>query len=174
MIRIAAFLLISIALLGLSRNCLRSTRVHGFYRFFALESVLIVVLLNAPAWFDHPGSPRQLLSWALLLGSAILPLHGFHLLRTSGAPRGRIEDTTRLVTRGVYRYIRHPLYSSLLSVAWAVFFKNPSRLGGILALAATVFLVVTARVEEAECVRFFGPAYQEYMARTKMFVPLLF
>jgi len=173
MIRIAAFLLISIAWLGLSRNCLRSTRVHGFYRFFALESVLIVVLLNAPAWFDHPGSPRQLLSWALLLGSAILPLHGFHLLRTSGAPRGRIEDTTRLVTRGVYRYIRHPLYCSLLLGIWGAFLKQPSRSAGAVAAVGSLFAAATARVEERENLGKFGAEYQTYRSRTKMFIPFV-
>jgi protein-S-isoprenylcysteine O-methyltransferase Ste14 len=75
---------------------------------------------------------------------------------------------------GAYKYIRHPLYSSLLFLAWGVFFKDPSWLGGILALAATIFLVVTAKVEEAEDIRFFGPAYQIYRKQTKMFIPFLF
>jgi protein-S-isoprenylcysteine O-methyltransferase Ste14 len=44
----------------------------------------------------------------------------------------------------------------------------------LLALAATLFLVATARIEEAEDVRFFGAAYQEYMKQTKMFIPFLF
>jgi protein-S-isoprenylcysteine O-methyltransferase Ste14 len=55
-----------------------------------------------------------------------------------------------------------------------VFFKNPSPAGGMLALAATLFLLLTAKVEEAECIQYFGPAYREYMTRTKMFVPFLF
>jgi len=46
--------------------------------------------------------------------------------------------------------------------------------GGVLAAVVTFFLVRTARVEEAENIRFFGPAYEEYMKRTKMFVPFLF
>jgi protein-S-isoprenylcysteine O-methyltransferase Ste14 len=84
------------------------------------------------------------------------------------------EKTTSLVTVGAYRYIRHPLYSSLLFLAWGVFFKNPSWPGAILAVTATLFLVMTARMEEAEDVRFFGPAYQAYMKQTKMFIPFLF
>jgi protein-S-isoprenylcysteine O-methyltransferase Ste14 len=33
--------------------------------------------------------------------------------------------------------------------------------------------VATARADEAECVRYFGQPYREYMKRTRMFVPWL-
>jgi protein-S-isoprenylcysteine O-methyltransferase Ste14 len=55
-----------------------------------------------------------------------------------------------------------------------VFFKRPSWLGGGLAVIATVFLVATSKVEEAENIRFFGTAYQNHMKQTKMFIPFLF
>ena len=41
-------------------------------------------------------------------------------------------------------------------------------------IPATAALVATAKADEAECTRFFGPAYREYMASTKRFVPFLF
>jgi len=54
-----------------------------------------------------------------------------------------------------------------------VFFKHPDWPGGILALAASLFLIIAARVEEAESIRFFGAPYQDYIKQTKMFVPFL-
>jgi protein-S-isoprenylcysteine O-methyltransferase Ste14 len=66
------------------------------------------------------------------------------------------------------------MYSSLLFLTWGVFFKNPSWLSGIFALAATVFLVATAKAEEVEDIRFFGTSYQDYIKKTKMFIPFLF
>jgi protein-S-isoprenylcysteine O-methyltransferase Ste14 len=66
------------------------------------------------------------------------------------------------------------MYSSLLFLAWGVFLKDLSWLSAILALAATVFLVATAKMEEAENIRFFGPAYQTYIRQTKRFIPFLF
>ena len=173
MSRVAAFVLVSIALVGVSRKSLRDPRVHGFYRFFAFESVLTVVLLNAPAWFHDAWSPRQILSWALLLGSAILPAHGFYLLHTVGAPHGSVEDTTTLVTSGIYRYIRHPLYCSLLLGIWRAFLKRPSLLAGGVATVGSLFTVATAKVEERENLKKFGAEYQTYRSRTKMFVPFI-
>lgn len=43
-----------------------------------------------------------------------------------------------------------------------------------LAVIATFFLTVTAKMEEVENIRFFGVAYQSYMRQTKLFVPFLF
>jgi protein-S-isoprenylcysteine O-methyltransferase Ste14 len=105
-----------------------------------------------------------------------------HLLRQLGKPDSQradeslvgLEMTTTLVTVGAYRYIRHPLYSSLLLLAWGVYLKMPSLTGGLLAVLSTLLLVATARVEEAEDVRFFGPAYEVYRKQTKMFVPYVF
>jgi protein-S-isoprenylcysteine O-methyltransferase Ste14 len=91
-----------------------------------------------------------------------------------GRPKSGIESTTTLVIVGAYKYIRHPLYSSLLFLAWGVFFKAPSILGGILAAVATAFLVTTARIEESENVQKFGVEYAAYMKTTRMFIPFLF
>lgn len=84
------------------------------------------------------------------------------------------EKTTALITGGIYAHIRHPLYSSLLLLAWGISFKAPSLPGVLLAHVSTTFLIATARADEAECIRFFGDEYQEYMRTTKRFIPFLF
>jgi protein-S-isoprenylcysteine O-methyltransferase Ste14 len=85
-----------------------------------------------------------------------------------------VEKTTKLVTTGVYRHIRHPIYSSGLYVALGVFFKHTTWLSFCLTLITVFFLTMTARMEEAENIRYFGSAYQDYMKKTRMFVPFLF
>jgi protein-S-isoprenylcysteine O-methyltransferase Ste14 len=177
------FIIASAGFVCLSWPSLRNLRSHGFYRFFAFEAILVLVLLNLEYWFYEPLSPRQIFSWILLIVSAFMPVYGFLLLRKKGKPdRARhddpalmgIEKTTELVTSGAYRYIRHPIYSSLLFGAWGAFLKHPSWTGFALVVAAIFFLTVTAKTEEAENSRFFGAVYQGYMKRTKMFIPWLF
>ncbi len=180
--KLLAFIAGSAVLVYISRASLRAPRSHGFYRFFAFELIWALFLLNVGVWFRNPFSAGQLVSWPCLLASAFLAIHGVYLLRRLGKPDARradnpmlgFEKTTTLVTDGAYRYIRHPLYSSLFFLAWGIFLKDPAWLGGALAAAATLLLVLTARADEAECLRFFGPDYQAYMKRTKMFVPFLF
>lgn len=183
MLKLVIFFVVSAGVVYVSRASLRVRRSHGFYRFFAWEFIIALVLLNLERWFRNPFSIYQVISWLLLIVSIFLVVHGVHLLRITGKPDEKrigdvpligIEKTTSLVTVGAFKYIRHPLYSSLLFGTWGVFFKGPSLLTGILALSATIFLMATAKVEEAENTRFFGVAYQTYMKQTKMFIPFLF
>ncbi|MCX6028873.1 MAG: isoprenylcysteine carboxylmethyltransferase family protein [Chloroflexi bacterium] len=176
------FVIASAGIVYVSRASLRQPRAHGFYRFWAWEAILALVLLNAPAWFRDPFSWHQIIAWTLLV-IAIIPLVlGVRLLRqTRQAGKERpdaallgFERTAELVTAGVYRYIRHPMYSSLLFLALGAFFKALSWPGAALALAATGFLAATAKIEERENIRFFGPDYEAYMAQTKRFVPFVF
>jgi protein-S-isoprenylcysteine O-methyltransferase Ste14 len=181
-LKLIIFILASVGITWVSRSCLREIRSHGFYRFFAFESILVLILLNLDRWFHNPFSVHQVISWILLTVCTVLVVHGVLSLYSRGKPQPDrddptllgIEKTTELVTEGAYRYIRHPLYSSLLFLTWGAFFKAPSAIGFSLALIATFFLTMTARIEETENICFFGEAYESYMKQTKMFIPYLF
>jgi protein-S-isoprenylcysteine O-methyltransferase Ste14 len=181
MLPIVVFTVASLPILWLSWRSLTSWRTHGFWRFFAFESILALILLNLPKWLADPFAPNQLASWFLLGVSLVPVVTGVHALRTLGHPSAAREDlpllgferTTRLVAGGVYRYIRHPMYSSLLLLAWGVFCKSLSWGSLVLILVATLALLATAMAEERENCRFFGPTYREYMTRTNRFLPFL-
>ena len=176
------FVLGTTSLAFISRKSLVSLKLHGFYRFFAWEILLIILLNNLGGWFRDLFAWYQLISWVLLIISLILVSQGVKLLRTIGRQNEDrsdpsllgMEKTSQLVTIGLYRYIRHPLYSSLLFLAWGVFFKSPSWLDAGLMLLVMIFLVATAYVEERENISYFGDEYVEYMKHSKMFVPFLF
>jgi protein-S-isoprenylcysteine O-methyltransferase Ste14 len=181
--KIPVFVLLTLLLGYISRASLRDQRSHGFYRFFAWEAILAIILLNLNVWISNWLAWYQIISWFLLI-VCILPLVlGIHHLRSRGLPDKEkrleppllgFERTTVLVTSGVYHFIRHPLYSSLLLLNWGVFFKLPSLPGILLAIAATFFLILTSKADEAECIRTFGRQYQDYMKTTKMFIPLIY
>jgi protein-S-isoprenylcysteine O-methyltransferase Ste14 len=84
-----------------------------------------------------------------------------------------LEKTTVLVAAGIYRYIRHPMYSSLLFLGFGIFFKAPALWGLILLLLVIISLVLTANAEETEDIQYFGDTYRAYMKRTKKFVPYI-
>jgi len=174
MYRIWIFLLINLWIIYISRHSFTRPQTHGFYRFFAFETILIMALANADVWFLDPFSFRQILSWTFLAASAILALHGYFLLKSTGKPKERFEDTTILVQTGAYRFIRHPMYASLLLLGAGVFLKRPSLVEAALLLGLLVFVTMAGRVEEEENLERFGLSYAEYMRNTKMFIPFVF
>jgi protein-S-isoprenylcysteine O-methyltransferase Ste14 len=187
MIREILFALASIVLITVSWRSLRARRSHGFFRFFAWEALAALILLNVPAWYRHPFSILQIISWLLLGGSIFMAIHGFWLLKQVGKPQKfakngppefaanyAFENTSILVTIGAYRYIRHPLYSSLLLLGMGAYFKDVSIFATILLVVEIIFLYFTARIEEKENLIRFGESYAVYMKHTRMFIPLIF
>ncbi|HID71009.1 MAG TPA: isoprenylcysteine carboxylmethyltransferase family protein [Desulfobacterales bacterium] len=179
MIRIVLFFIGSLFLLYFSRRSLVNPGTHGFYRFFAFEGILSLVLINHPHWFSRPFTLLHLLSWLLLFTSIYFVVQSLLMLKKQGGHADReempenhsFENTVNVVEEGLYKYIRHPMYSSLLFLGWGAFLKQISPLTAILVFLVTGFLIAAARVEEKENVQFFGNDYIEYMKRTKMFVP---
>jgi protein-S-isoprenylcysteine O-methyltransferase Ste14 len=163
--------LFSILLLGFT---LVRSHPYRFPRFLVFESILSLIFLNAKNWFISPFSVRQLISWILLFGSLVLASWGFALIKTQGDPAGDFEDTTRLITTGVYGTIRHPLYGSLIAFGLGANLKDPSWLGSILVMLTILGAVLTARIEEGHNLERFGEEYRTYMERTKRFIPYIF
>ncbi len=174
-----AFALGSAVLVWLSRKPLRAPGRHGFYRFFAWECILVLVILNREPWGESPYSWHQITSWILMLLSIALVLEAARELRVHGRADTRREDgslyefekTTHLVTGGLFGLIRHPMYASLLALTWGAYFQAPSLIGTAIATLATGCLWLTAKADEQECLAYFGPIYAEYMQRTRRFIP---
>jgi protein-S-isoprenylcysteine O-methyltransferase Ste14 len=156
------------------RISIRAKRYHGIARFFAFESILLLVLLNIRVWFRDPFATLQILSWVFLTASLFLALHSILLYHAAGAHSGQFENSTRLVVRGAYRYIRHPMYASLALLGLGIFFKRVTALTTALVAVDLLAVYLTARIEEGEMRTRFGSEYSEYMRKTRMFLPHLF
>ena len=112
------------------------------------------------------------------LGS-LLMASGVWLFWRSHADLGRnwsvtleLERNHHLVTRGVYRRIRHPMYASFFLMALAQAALLPNAVAGWAAvIAVTLLYVVRKPREEAMMLRHFGEAYASYMSRTGGVVP---
>jgi protein-S-isoprenylcysteine O-methyltransferase Ste14 len=173
MIQAILFIAGTIIITGISIPSFQYPGSHGYYRFFAWECIWGLFLIDVTKWFVNPFDWYQIISWILLFTSLIPLFTGVIMLRHIGKPTDALEATTRLVRSGIYRYIRHPLYASLLYLAWGIFFKSPFLLGGCIATVASVFLFATARADERECLVKFGNEYASYIKQTKAFIPFV-
>ena len=81
------------------------------------------------------------------------------------------EDTSppRLVTNGLYRFVRHPLYTAGLVLIWLL----PVLTWNLLALnlGLTAYILIGAYFEERKLLLTFGDYYAEYCHRTPMLIP---
>ncbi len=176
------WLLISIGLAGISYRSLKNWKCHGFYRFFAFVGTAFVLVSNVAYWHYEIFSVLQIFSWLILIVSLGFLINSLYQLKSHGGNRTKeintenfaFENTGTLVESGIFAYIRHPMYSSLLLFTWGVWLKYPSMMALGASLATTLALLLTAKAEEKENVDFFGSAYVDYEKRTKRFIPYFF
>lgn len=79
------------------------------------------------------------------------------------------EEAGQLVTRGLYRVVRHPLYTFSLLFLWLTPTMSVNSL--TLYLGATLYILVGAYFEERKLLRDFGAAYADYKRKTPMLIP---
>jgi protein-S-isoprenylcysteine O-methyltransferase Ste14 len=152
---------------------IRYKRYHGIARFFAFESVYILIMLNFKVWFLAPFSVRQIISWLLLVLSAYIAIAGYLTLKRKGKPDSNFENTSVLVRTGLYRHIRHPLYLSIFLLGTGVMLKQTGILQLALGAVNLFTIYLTARIEEKEMIARFGDEYLEYIKESKMFIPFI-
>ena len=84
----------------------------------------------------------------------------------------KMKENAKLITTGVYAYIRHPMYLSVLLMMLGVFIGSPTILEVLLLISLTIVLVLKAKKEEA----IWSDETQEYLnykKKTKLFIPFL-
>lgn len=79
------------------------------------------------------------------------------------------EKPGRLVTKGFYRFMRHPLYTFGLLTLWLS--PNVTVNSFIVYVSLTVYILVGAYFEERKLLREFGREYEEYRSITPMLIP---
>ena len=180
-IRVVIFVIGTALIIFISRKSLTNLKVHGFYRFFVFEFTLVLVLLNISHWFDYPFTFQQLFGWLLLFISILLLVQSLYFFKKVGSKKRidkdtanfEFENTASLIREGIYKYIRHPMYGSLLFLALGVMLKDITPLSALLCVVVIIFLVLTAKIEEKENLKFFGSEYEDYMKKTKMYIPYI-
>ena len=110
----------------------------------------------------------------LMLGGTAFNLYGRLHLKSNWANHVRIYQDHSLITDGPYRWVRHPLYASII---WMFYGASIAYLSPLAALEnALIFvpaMIYRARQEEDALQSAFGDAYTGYMQKTGRFFPLL-
>jgi protein-S-isoprenylcysteine O-methyltransferase Ste14 len=136
------------------------------------QGVLLVLLIVVP------GRGGWAVPGVLAVVSGVIAAAGLGIVLVAGTALGRGLTATplpnahaQLRTTGLYRFVRHPIYSGLLlaSAAFTVGTGSVTRLAVLVLLV--LLLTMKARWEEVRLARRFD-GYAAYAARTPRFVPV--
>ena len=150
------------------RSLLWAALLPGFFagyipwRFFGLAQVRLD--------FRDPAHVLGLLG--LAVGAALLAACIWEFARSGRGTLSPVDPPQDLVVRGLYRYVRNPMYLSVTTIVFGEFLLTGSR--ALLAYWVIWFLAVNLFVvgyEEPALRRRFGASYEQYIQRVGRWVP---
>ena len=136
------------------------------------QSFLMVGALVAAVVWPAPGRSATglFVGGVLILLGGVVGVAGVVALGPNRTAYPRPREDATLVDQGIYAWIRHPLYASLMLVSFGWAAAWGSLPAGVVALVETVFLMAKARREEA-WLRARFPGYAAYQRRVRRFLP---
>ena len=161
---------------------IRVVQTHRNHRERALVAIMWVVTLVLPAvalatpllsFADYSLQAWTLWAGVICATGGLWLFHRSHVdLGTNWSVSLDIRGGHTLVTDGVYKRIRHPMYASMILLAIAQALLLPNWFAGpAWIVAVVVTLPFRILSEERMMTAAFGRDYVEYMARTKRLVP---
>jgi len=144
-----------------------SARTASILAFLGLAGCVLWLYWTRSLFGDNPVSIGiQIAAVALMLWARItFGRRSFHAAANPTAGG--------LVTRGPYRWLRHPIYASILYFVWAGVASHFSAMSAAAGVAATVMVAVRIGSEETLLARQF-PEWRDYARRTRRLVPFVF
>lgn len=163
-----------------SRNIKIATNRRGPLETVVLAAAwvgfLTPLIWLATPWLSFADYSLQPLPFALGVICFVAGLWLFHRshvdLGTNWSSTLQIREQHRLVTAGVYRAIRHPMYTALFLYSLGQLFVLPNWLAGPSQLVTfTALFALRLPAEEQLMFDEFGAAYRSYQQRTKRIIP---
>lgn len=139
-------------------------------RALSIVGLVISVLAAVGLYRDHAIIAQGWIGIAIQLAAVLLMVWARVTFGRRSFHAAANPTAGGLVTRGPYRYIRHPIYAAILYFTWAAVLTNWHPL--TLALGAVVTVGLGARIwAEERFLRATYPEYAEYAAATRRVIP---
>jgi len=141
--------------------------------FVAIQGVILILLIVIPgsdAW-PTPSWVHAMATAAILGGLALIGVASLKL-GPGITPTPMPSSMGRLTTTGLYRWMRHPIYTGVLTIVIGMVAQSGNLVSLAIGLSAFAFFSVKARWEEARLAERY-PGYGDYAERTPRFFPLL-
>jgi protein-S-isoprenylcysteine O-methyltransferase Ste14 len=142
----------------------------------AMPGFFVPLVWICTSWFSFADYPLRPVPFTVGVIGYVVGLWLFHRshadLGTNWSVTLQIRNQHRLVTEGIYRRIRHPMYLALFLYSIGQVLVLPNWLAGPSYLVTFgILFVLRLQAEERMMLEEFGDDYASYMKRTKRLVP---
>jgi protein-S-isoprenylcysteine O-methyltransferase Ste14 len=145
-----------------------------------LGGLLFIPVLVVVALFPGPVLYRLGLPWIVLavfvqlvslvtIAIGLLQSDAMHFLGLRQLLEAERDAPPQLVVSGLYRWVRHPLYTAGLAFIWFTPWMTTSILA--MDIALTVYILIGSEFEERRLRSEFGQAYADYQRRVPRLIP---
>lgn len=107
----------------------------------------------------------------LMLGVAFA---SFNVKEFLGLEKPEYAPEAKLVTEGVYRYVRHPLYTGVFLLLPGVILLRPTLSILLFVLITAIYIEIGSRLEEQKLIGIFGDDYIKYSKSVKRYFPFIY
>lgn len=180
---------------GVLHSILASSRVKQFFqrilgsgfRYYRLIYNALALVLLVGLWLHQRTLPLDrlwafdglvnILAISLKLSGLIiifLALKGYDLGEFVGLKTPQQSAQIEFRTGGLLRYMRHPLYTGTILFVLGLFIEKAAISYFVMAICATVYILIGIVFEERKLIRQFGELYLDYRRRVPMLVPKFF
>ena len=139
--------------------------------FVAAQAVLLGALILLPSRADWPTPPWfRTTGWIVMMSGFVVMAAAALRLGTALTPTPVPSGRGALTTTGLYRFVRHPIYTGVLLIVVGLTMRSGSWISLVVGVVTVVFFDRKANWEEARLAETFD-GYAEYASRTPRFVP---
>lgn len=139
------------------------------YTLVAIQLTCIAIIV-----FTGPIFPDEILFLSLGIAGALLGLWAIIVMelgRFNIIPD--VHKNSRMVTKGPYKYIRHPMYDSVLMMTFAWVLGYLTIFRSAIWIVLVIDLILKLKYEEKLLADRYKE-YQDYQKRTKSLIPFIF
>jgi len=136
--------------------------------------LLITSFWNVQAPLYSLKSPMNVVGALIFIIGLIITVNAQMTLKLNYSSTLRIKEGHQLITHGIYKHVRHPVYSGVILCAFAIAIYATSLLGFLIALTAIPLFNYRIGVEEKMLIKEFGGEYLEYAKATWKLFPYIY
>jgi protein-S-isoprenylcysteine O-methyltransferase Ste14 len=139
-----------------------------------LEGLAYSLLWQSKFWERPPESWRMALSVFFFVSAGLLSWTGARTLGRQWRIDAGLNPDHELVRSGVYRVVRHPIYTSMLCTLLGTgFMLTPLPLLLLAMLLFTIGTEIRVRIEDGLLASRFGDQFQDYQRSVPAYIPFL-